>query len=417
MSFWDDIQNNAAAIRGEYDILWQKAEDGPIDKNQAIRTLDLMWQRSHLDIASEMPDLKDYFPTTQGDHRGRLAPVQQLWWVDHATAGISRNGALSWFSSAPRGQSRSFANKNEADVFAAKRGSSAHVTEANGKFVVAWRGLSGAATHFVVGFDGVPFYVVNIANCCWGEPLRNKDGIHVEMVNALECHLKNNQWCYWAGPINANIVKAYTPVSLDVPYRGVKNMMPYTWHQVITDIKLKRLCIAATGRMDRKRMSDHADWRKDKFDMGPLWPRELINNAAFETFPIKEYSFVQGLVNVQGADDVVDQVELQAINNGTYDNYHFAGGQCAQDDENIDSVVEVQTALMTLYGSAVLPKFGADGDLGHETQAAVTVFQQDWNRNFQTDRLPINGIPTVETMDRLEKALKLDERAFNKTHT
>jgi hypothetical protein len=415
MSFWDVIESKKDDIRTEYDDLWQKAEEGSITQAQAQRTLELMWQRTHLDIAADRPALKPYYPTKQGSHGSRLERVPRLWWVDHATAGISKWGTLSWFSSQQRNKERRFKDEDKAKAFAKRRGNHAKVVSADNNFLVKWKGFAGAATHFVVGFDGVPFYVVNLRNRCWGEPKRNKDGIHVEMVNALKCDIVADGWRFWAGKLPPNIAKAYTPVSLDRPYRGVNNMMPYTWHQVITNIKLKRLCIAATGRMDRQRMSDHADWRKDKIDMGPLWPRDLINDSAFESFPIKEYNFVQGAVDIQGADDVVDPAELKAIEDGTYDNYNFEDGFCAEDDEEIDSVTEVQNALMTLYGSAMLPQFGADGDLGPETQAAVNVFQRDWNKNFSDKLLPINGIPTAETMDRLEEALALDERAFNKT--
>lgn len=417
MSFWERISADAEAIRTEYDDLWKKAGEGAITQAQAKRTLELMWQRSHLDIAVQRPELKPHYPTRQGGHGDRLESMPHLWWVDHATAGISKWGTLDWFSSREHAKQRVFTNRSEAESFMTRRGGTARLVSKDGKHTVIWQGFAGAVTHFVVGFDGVPFYVVNIANRCWGEPKRNNDGIHVEMVNALSCHLKDNRWHFWAGPIHPDIAKAYTPVALDRPYRGAKNMMPYTWHQVITNIKLKRLCIAATGRMDRKRMSDHADWRKDKIDMGPLWPRDLINNAAFESFSIAEYSFVQAVVSMQGADDIVDQAELKAIESGVYDNYDFDDGMCAEDSETIDSVREVQEAIIKLYSAAMLPRFGVDGDLGNETQAAVTVFQHDWNRNFPTDHIPINGIPTVETMDRLAKALTLDGRAFTKTQT
>jgi hypothetical protein len=278
------------------------------------------------------------------------------------------------------------------------------VTEKNGKFIVSWKGNAGASTHFTVFIDGTPFMLIPLTDGCWGEPKRNGDGIHVEMVNPLICKRKADRWHFWAGPIPHHIIESgQTPERLDTPFRGVTCMMPYTWQQVVTDIKLKRLCIAATERLDRDRMSQHTDWRTTKYDMGPLWPMDLVNDAAFENYPIEDYSFVKQFVSAPGADVVADPDEIEKA-------YLYAEDPNIDHDQHdedttIDSVKEIQLALVQLYGPAILPKYGADGDMGNETTTAVRHFQADWNRNYADDKIKIDGVPGVQTCGRLEKAI------------
>jgi len=59
-----------------------------------------------------------------------------------------------------------------------------------------------------------------------------------------------------------------------------------------------------------------------------------------------------------------------------------------------DKVVEIQKALLTLGYD--LPKYGADGDFGSETLAAVKAFQQD-------NGLTVNGVVDTETLTMLQK--------------
>lgn len=411
--FWYHlVAQDLAAIREEYADLWKKAgAGGELSPEQAKRTLHLLFLRTHIDMLEH--GRKDYFPTKQGGHQGRLAQVKHLHWVDHATAGVSGWGTLDWFSSKERQHLRKFHTEAQARRHYGSRKPGATVFESPGKnkpWRVSWKGLAGAVTHFVVHMDGAPFYLLDIANRCWAEPKRNRDGIHVEMVNPLVCHLKDQEWRYWAGRIPQNMLsRGQVPVELDTPFRGAQYMMPYTWQQVITNIKLKRLCIAATdGRMALARMSNHTDWRKSKFDMGPLWPRDIINDAAFDTVPIDEYGFMRQFVLPENADDIVDAAELRLIDTGEYD-LHDPEIDVSAEDDDIDSTVEIQQALLKLYGNAALPQYGADGDLGAETCRAVRHFQEDWNKNEPYDRLKVDGIPGTETCDRLEQALALGQ--------
>jgi hypothetical protein len=415
-AFWAELlKKDEAAIRQEFAELWAKAGAGPIPQDQAIRTLDLMFDRTHLDLKDF--GLQKYYPTEQGGPWNALETMEFLWWVDHATAGVNGKGTLGWFSSKRRKHVRKFRTEAEARAHygAHKPGATVYQVENSKKpWRVSWKGYAGAVTHFVEFFDGTPFYVVKIKHRCWGEPKRNRDGIHIEMVNPMVCRLKNDRWHFWAGPIPQKLLdKGLIPVDLDTPFRGAKNMMPYTWQQVISNIKLKRLCVAATGRMSRDRMSEHTDWRTSKFDMGPLWPRQLINDAAFDTMPIEEYDFVKNFVMADGVDDIVDKVELQAIEDGEYDVYDM-DAETPADVEDIDTTIELQEALIKLYGAQALPKYGADGDLGPETCRAAKHFQRDWNRNTPKDPIEVDGIPGTETCGRLEKALALGQ-GFNAT--
>lgn len=405
MSFMGDLKKNADVIRAQYTPLWQAVGETAISPVIAKEMLELLWQRSHLDILEHNPAVAKYFPTKQC-YPGRLSKGQNLWWVDHATAGINGWGTLMWFSSAPRKHARKLASKAAANAYARHRQGT--VKEKGDKFIVTWTGLAGASTHFVIFPDGTPFYLVKIEDGCWGEPKRNGDGIHVEMVNALTVRFSKGSWKYWAGKIPEKLIQAQPPTDLEVPFRGATHMQPYTWEQVITNIKLKRLCAAATQRLDPDRMSQHTDWRESKFDMGPLWPFDLCNQAVFENFPIEDYSFVQQFVRAPGMDLVVDLSEIEeSVLRETEANDPEVEHDLFDEDNTIDTVLEVQETLISLYGPGCLPKYGADGDLGKESTTALKVFQADWNRNRPADRIKVDGIPGTATCGRMEKALAL----------
>lgn len=411
--FWDDLRDSANAIREEWAFLWAQAGLKLLPQEEALRTLEVLWKRSHLDILEHMPGYAKYFPTTQR-YEGRLKDVDDLWWVDHATAGINGWGTLGWFSSKLRKHTRKFDSKKAAEAYAKRRKGAVYTK--NDAYYVSWSGLAGASTHFTVFADGTPFYLVNIEDGCWGEPKRNGDGIHIELVNALTVRRKGNAWNYWAGPIPSRILEVQTPVSLDKPFRGATHMMPYLWGQVIANIKLKRICIAATGgadaRMEMDRMSQHTDWRASKFDMGPLWPADLCNQAAFENYPIEDYSFVQQFVMATDVDAVVDPEELELL--ASYAEEEDSEHETADEDTSVDSTKEVQDALIKIYSKTILPKWGADGAMGKETTTGVRHFQHDWNKNHPDDRIKPDGVPGIETCGRLEQALS-ESKTFKTT--
>jgi len=415
-----NLVDHGAAIRSEFAELWAAAGEGPITPEQARLTLDLMYKRSMLDIIEKLPHYVKHYPAKMG-YRGRLAKVDSLWWVDHATAGINGMGTLGWFSNKLRSHTKKFTDKAKAEKYARRRKSK--VVQKNGKFYVSWKGYSNAITHFVALLDGTPFMILPLKDGCWGEPKRNGDGIHIEMVNPMVVHRKGKDWHFWAGKLPDRIVKVQHPEHLDKPFRGVSYMLPYLWEQVITNIKIKRLCIAATmkqmkpedveltPRMALDRMSQHTDWRSTKFDMGPLWPFDMCNNAAFENYPVASYSFFQDFIRAGDMDPVADYDEVKALEGlaASEDEDH----DTFDEDESIDSTREIQDALIKIYGPAALPRWGADGDMGKETTTAVRHFQSDWNKNSNA-RIKEDGIPGVVTCAKLESALELQAR-FRKT--
>jgi hypothetical protein len=407
------LQTEAKAIREEFATLWEAAGAGPLTLEQAQRTLDLLYDRTHLDIIEKLPDYVDFFPTPQR-YAGRLSKVDSLWWLDHATAGINGWGTLRWFSGKPVGHTERFTDKAAADAVAKKRKSK--VVEKDGAFFVSWTGLAGACTHFIAFADGTPFMLLRITDGAWGEPKRNGDAIQIEMVNALVCRLKGLDWYFWAGKLPPALVAIQPPEALEKPFRGATHMLPYTWQQVITNIKLKRLCTAALpDRMARGRMSQHTDWRESKYDMGPLWPLDLCNDAAFENYPIESYSFMQQFVQAPGTDAIVDLSELKELERLAASDKPDEDIDRWDDDQTIDNTTEVQQALIDLYGPGALPKYGVDGDLGAETTMAVRHFQEDWNRNHSADRIKIDGVPGLKTRKRLTKVLTEEKDSFRVT--
>jgi len=414
MSFWNDILSNPDLIRTTWTQTWDRLSAGPVSSTVAKQILDALWQRTHLDISTycknNHEDFTKLFPTVQG-YRGRLAKVENLWWVDHSTAGVNGWGTVLWFSSKSRVHSESYKTRAEAEARATQK--KGKFVEKNGKYVVTWVGLAEAVTHFVVFPDGTPFMLLPLEDGAWGEPKRNGDAIQIEMVNPLVVHRDpdDQKWHFWAGPIPKELTDHQPPVTLDKPFRGAKYMMPYTYEQVITNVKLKRLCYAILGkRMALQRMSQHTDWRESKYDMGPLWPFDLCNKAAFENYPIESYNFVMQVDLTAKMPPVTDTSEITAREKDAVD---VKGLPEANDaDHTVTSVRSLQEMLIRLYGPAVLPKYGADGDLGAETTTAVTRFQKDWNRFKPTDRIKIDGVPGVETCARLADAL--DSKSFPK---
>ncbi len=415
------LQKDETEIRERFAELWEAAGQGPLTPDAAQRTLNWMFKRSMLDILEKLPEYAEHYPAQMG-YRRRLEHVTDLWWIDHATAGINGWGTLGWFSNKKRRHTYYFSDKIAAEKYARRRKTQAH--RKHGQFYVSWTGYSNAITHFVVFPDGTPFMLLPLEDGCWGEPKRNGDAIQVEIVNPLVVRRSGTEWRYWAGKIPNRIVQVQRPEALETLFRGATHMVPYLWEQIITNIKLKRVCIAATTkqmksgdveltpRMARDRMSQHTDWRKTKFDMGPLWPFDLCNNAAFEPYPIESYSFMQNFVHAEGADPVADYDEIQALER------QASNEEILHDlwdsDDTIDSVKRIQESLIRLYGPKALPRYGVDGSMGAETTRAVRHFQVDWNKNHKNDPVKEDGVPGVQTCTRLEIAFDAGVQ-FNKT--
>jgi hypothetical protein len=405
-----ELLESEEKIRSVFNTLWIAAGNNIFTTEEAQKALKALYDRSMLDIIQQLPNDVQYYPAKQG-YRGQLKNVKSLWWVDHATAGINGWSTLSWFSNRLQNHVKSFTDRETAKRYAAKRKSK--VITRDGKHFISWRGYSNAITHFVVFPDGTPFMLLPLEDGCWAEPKRNGDAIQIEMVNPLVVTRKGTAWHYWAGKLPTTFVEKQPPELLATTFRGAKYMVPYTREQIISNIKLKRLCIAATnGRMSSTRMSQHTDWREGKYDMGPLWPFDLCNQAAFERYPIESYSFLQNYITLDKHfyPGLREYTALIAVAEDTISNH-----DTYDSDTSIEYVTKVQKALVALYGPNILPRYGVDGALGDETTKAIRTFQEDWNRGtFKLRKsraviLPIkvDGVPGVVTYEKLIAALDI----------
>lgn len=367
-NFWKQIAQSTDAERVATE-LWHTAELRRLTQNEAVECLDNLFVYSHQRIA-ERENLLAVYPTKQFSRR-RLSNVEDLWWTDHFTAGISKWATLNWFSAAKR-------------------------TKKSGKI-----GYAGASTHFVQGYHGFPFYIIPLMHGAWHEPHRNADSISIEFVNAGGVIFKKasgcaGQWHYWAREIPQRLVQELPPVQLDRPHRGMRAMQPFTHAQMVNAITLKRIVIAALNapghvpRLDISRFSQHSDWRTGKTDMGPLWRFDDINSAAFETIPVEEYAFVQDdeygayLDNAgtrwEEADGLDDEEELRG--NPSYND------EDTQNDGSVLTITQVQQYLGRWGYTCVV-----DGKMGKNTRKQLKAFQKSWNSNNEENLLKVDGIP------------------------
>jgi N-acetyl-anhydromuramyl-L-alanine amidase AmpD len=263
--FWALVKATGDAAKQRFLAAWEKVGSGKVLKDtEAQKALNDLFLYSHQRIQAK--GLEKFFPTQQC-YPLALGTVQDLWWVDHFTAGINAWSTVNWFSS----------RKN-----------------ANGKF-------NGASTHFISDHHGDPLYLVSLSNGAWHEPRKNKDSISVETVNAGRL-FKNDKgnWAYWAGEVPINLLNELPPTSITPPYKGAEYLQPFTLDQITTNIKLKRLVKMALGeRISSLRMSQHSDWREGKSDMGPMWPSDECNSGAFNEgmFPVDQLAIIQSFEN------------------------------------------------------------------------------------------------------------------------
>jgi len=373
--FWAYVEETRGPAKDICEEYWPKAQEQELTQPEAFLLLNCLFIHSHARILDHSKALAKHYPTKQLT-KNKLKKVENLFWTDHFTAGISRWSTLNWFSS----------NKTR--------------TGKDGK-----KKYNGASTHFVCGYHDIPFYIIPLMHGAWHEPRRNKDSISIEMVNAGALHQKNNRWRFWAKELPMKLVQELPPVLLDKPYRGVKVMQPFTKEQLINSITLKRVVLSALGeRLGPERMSQHSDWREGKTDMGMLWPHDEINDAAFALDPIPELDFIQqyeDFLDEEG--DIWDEADgwdtHDELNNPEY-------GQSTpthdddddEDDDGFFDTDDVQRALVK-KGYSV----NVDGKMGPETRRAVKQFQADWNKAHPSDRIKVDGIAGPATCQRLQK--------------
>jgi N-acetyl-anhydromuramyl-L-alanine amidase AmpD len=187
------------------------------------------------------------------------------------------------------------------------------------------------------------------------------------------------------------LVQALPPVILDKPYRGVKILQPFSKNQIVANLKLKRIVIAAfPGRFALCRMSQHTDWREGKTDMGPLWPFVEVNAAAFSNDPIPELAFIQNY-DPDFLDNVGTIVDVDETNNPEYGVNAPTHDADPDPEPKLMSIVEIQQTL-DRKGFALT----GDGKFGPKTQVALKAFQMAWNKNHP-EQLKVDGIPGPRT--------------------
>lgn len=373
--FWKKVATDGDNAEKRFKAAWQLLDEVVPTQEEAAAVLDDLFLYTHKRIKEHSSSVAQNYPTTQF-YKNRLTTQKHLWWVDHFTAGISEWSTINWFSAAK-------------------------VKKKNGKM-----GLSGASTHFVMGYNGEPFYLVPLMHGAWHEPRRNMDSISIEHVNAGGLTLKDDGWHYWARQLPVDLVVALPPVHLGESFRGVKAMQPFTLAQIVANIKLKRLVVAALpARLSLERMSEHEDWREGKTDMGPLWPREACNGASFGREPLPELAFLQA----EGYDGTVKAFELfdgkddeADVDLSNSPSYGFDTPTADEDapNEKQHTVSEIQQQLVSKGYTVVV-----DGEYGPKTAAAVRHFQNDWTKKNRKDPLKEDGIAGPQTLVRLFKEL------------
>jgi len=379
--FWTQVKDNPLARQERLERCWEKAKES-VTHEEAVDLLDMLWRDSHYRILQHSGALAKNYPTKQFN-KNRLAKVEDLWWTDHFTAGISRWSTLNWFSAAKR-------------------------KKKNGKM-----GYAGASTHFVQGYHGLPFYIIPLMHGAWHEPNRNKDSISIEFVNAGGVSLRRqgstgDRWHYWARALPMALVRELPPVQLDKPYRGVRSMQPFTEEQLQNAVVLKRIVIAAlnipeeTPRLDSSRFSQHSDWRAGKSDMGPLWPHDDINAAAFGTIPVEEYDFLQSEEYTDYLDDagtLWDEIRGWEDENEMAENPEYGEATVTHDDdetdEDRDSVLSIRNIQSILTYKGYPCK--TDGKMGPKTRKQLIAFQRYWNSQHSGETLKVDGKPGPKT--------------------
>jgi N-acetyl-anhydromuramyl-L-alanine amidase AmpD len=348
--FWSTVTESTSAKE-----IWEAARNkvavhGAIGVSQAeaLEALDALFIYTHQRILQKLSPIAPYYPTTQftSPFRRNLVGVKNLFWVDHFTAGVRLSSTLTWFSSKKQ--------------------------KATGKVAMA-------STHFVLDYHDDPYYIIPIAYCAWHVPVRNKDSIGIEMVNAGPVKNINGKWNFHAGVIPQEVLIELTPEYISPAYKGSNYYLPYTQDQILNNTILKRIIIAALpGKLSPERMTVHSDWQVGKCDTGPLWPRASITHNAFSNTPLIS----------------------PHIGWSPYQEEELSGDARMENDDNLLNIENVQKIL---YDEGY--DLEIDGVFGPKTHAAVRAFQAKFNLTaIPADALTVDGIPGPLTCAQLIKA-------------
>lgn len=339
--------------------LFAKAEETVLTQEEAVLALDSLAIDSHARLLREAPKLKTVLPVLHYT-KNKLAKVSSLWWMDHFTGGLNARSTVNWFATQP------------------------------------------VSTHFVCDFTGRPYYIVPLMHGTWHEPRRNHDSVSIEMVNPGPLTQSNDTWRNYAGKIPYELLEQLPPVRLAKPYRGATALLPFTRSQVVNNLLLKRIVIAAMpGRFIPERMTQHSDWRATKCDMGPLWVLQQINTAAFERDPILEYDFIQTYDDgTPGYDYTIGLPDEDYTANPMY--------KADIEPHGLEHVAPWDTRQVQEYlikGWPPQARIEIDGDFGPQTKAAVMEFQRWYNKNHTAPnavQLTVDGIPGPLTLGAMQ---------------
>lgn len=298
------------------------------------------------------PAFQADFPTRQFRGPGGMTESPNGWRegrpvgvCDHGTADVSLAGTLRWFSS--HQWSRPDGTK----------------------------GPAGASSALVVDQDGTPYCLIDFWNgrADWHEPQLNGWCVGIEHVNAGELRKdQKGRWVYWPGNWTRPYDQTRNLPPVDVGgWRGCQAMAPYTREQIVTNAVLKRAVVLMYGNMRPEMFVDHAMYRDDKRDMGPVWPLAILRDAAFSRDPIGQYAWAQASTPVQGAP--VDAWDHEDLAHAT-DNHVVRDlpDQAHEFASNNAAVLWVQLSLGQL-GYPVVP----DGRVGPSYVDAVKRYQRD----------------------------------------
>lgn len=394
--FWKLVDRDADKAKQNVDAIFAKANGSPLSQAEAIKGLDALFIDSHRRIKEYSSKLAQYYPTKQYTNN-RLIAKDDLWWLDHYTTGISHWSTLSWFS-------------------------------AERRTVKGRRKYNGASTHFVLGYEGYPFYIIPLMHGAWHEPSRNSDSISIEMVNAGMLKKHNGHWCYWpkkyTQPLPERLVVDLPPTRIPKKFKGAQVLQPFTASQIKYNTLLKRIVRAALpGKIDISRLSQHQEWRKGKRDMGPLWPFNDVNGAVSDCFGIEQYSFLSKF-ELAVQDGTITDIEAEELR--LYEQLEATGPKKVKaphpETTNLEYGYDAPTHERHLKGpyqelmdihkvQEFLNRCGIrvqiDGKFGPKTKKAIIKFQMRYNSIHTDDiHLVVDGIPGPNTCEALLKTEK-----------
>lgn len=249
---------------------------------------------------------------------------------------------------------------------------------------------SYASTSCVIGLSGEPFLLLDFWNgkSDWHEPLLNGLTIGIDHVNCGELrYLAGGPYYWW--PSKWKAVYPYTkvlpPVTLN--HYKFKVMQPFTKAQILTNLIIKRafVCLYKKHNGTLNPMPelfiDHATYRHDTADQGPLWPVNELRVAAFATSPLKDTVFFKDAEteDLSGLTDV-DSFDPQVMHNTIDMNWRLP----ANLEYRVDTTPEILTLRRNLY------------KLGYKVALSGGLVDPDLFtaiKNFQTDnQLPVTGV-------------------------